>query len=44
VLVDNAGVMDYMQGVGEVSDEVWRRVLGINLEGPLFTMRRQCRG
>jgi NAD(P)-dependent dehydrogenase (short-subunit alcohol dehydrogenase family) len=40
VLVNNAGVMDYMQGVGEVSDEIWRRVLAINLDGPLFTMRR----
>lgn len=40
VLVNNAGVMDYMQGVGELSDDVWRRVLSINLEGPLFTMRR----
>lgn len=40
VLVNNAGVMDYMQGVGELTDEVWRRVLGINLEGPMFTMRR----
>src|SRR5262245_39340652 len=40
VLVNNAGVMDYMQGVGELSDDVWRRVLGINLDGPMFTMRR----
>lgn len=40
VLVNNAGVMDYMQGVGELSDEVWRRVLGINLDGPMFTCRR----
>jgi NAD(P)-dependent dehydrogenase (short-subunit alcohol dehydrogenase family) len=40
VLANNAGVMDYMQGVGELSEEVWQRVLGINLEGPLFTMRR----
>ena len=39
VLVNNAGVMDYMQGVGELSDEIWRRVLSINLEGPMFTMR-----
>src|SRR3954466_8317649 len=28
VLVNNAGVMDYMQGVGELSDDIWRRVLG----------------
>jgi NAD(P)-dependent dehydrogenase (short-subunit alcohol dehydrogenase family) len=40
VLCNNAGVMDYMQGVGELSDEIWRRVLGINLDGPMFTSRR----
>ena len=40
VLVNNAGVMDFMQGVGELADDVWRRVLGINLDGPMFTMRR----
>jgi NAD(P)-dependent dehydrogenase (short-subunit alcohol dehydrogenase family) len=32
--------MDYMQGVGELSNDVWRRVLSINLEGPMFTSRR----
>lgn len=40
VLVNNAGVMDYMQGVGELSDDIWRRVMRINLDGPMFTMRR----
>lgn len=40
VLCNNAGVMDYMQGVAELSDDVWRRVLGINLDGPMFTSRR----
>jgi NAD(P)-dependent dehydrogenase (short-subunit alcohol dehydrogenase family) len=40
VLVNNAGVMDHMQGVGELADDVWRRVLGINLDGPMFTSRR----
>lgn len=39
-LVNNAGVMDYMQGVGELADDVWRRVLGINLDGPMFASRR----
>ena len=43
VLVNNAGVMDYMQGVGELADDVWRRVLGINLDGPMFTSRRAVR-
>ncbi len=42
-LVNNAGVMDYMQGVGELSDDVWRRVLAINLDGPMFTSRRAVR-
>jgi NAD(P)-dependent dehydrogenase (short-subunit alcohol dehydrogenase family) len=40
VLCNNAGVMDYMQGVGELSDDIWRRVLSINLDGPMFTSRR----
>lgn len=40
VLCNNAGVMDYMQGVGELEDEVWRRVLSINLDGPMFASRR----
>ncbi len=40
VLVNNAGVMDYMAGVGELTDDIWRRVMGINLDGPMFTMRR----
>jgi NAD(P)-dependent dehydrogenase (short-subunit alcohol dehydrogenase family) len=40
VLVNNAGVMDYMAGVGELTDDVWRKVLGINLDGPMYTMRR----
>jgi NAD(P)-dependent dehydrogenase (short-subunit alcohol dehydrogenase family) len=40
VLCNNAGVMDYMQGVGELGDDTWRRVLGINLDGPMFASRR----
>lgn len=40
ILCNNAGVMDYMQGVGELSNEVWHRVLSINLDGPMFTSRR----
>jgi NAD(P)-dependent dehydrogenase (short-subunit alcohol dehydrogenase family) len=40
VLVNNAGVMDYMQGVAELDDDIWRRVLSINLDGPMYTSRR----
>jgi NAD(P)-dependent dehydrogenase (short-subunit alcohol dehydrogenase family) len=40
VLCNNAGIMDYMQGVGELDDDVWRRVLRINVDGPMYTSRR----
>jgi NAD(P)-dependent dehydrogenase (short-subunit alcohol dehydrogenase family) len=40
ILCNNAGVMDYMQGVGEMSDDIWRRVLGINLDGPMYATRK----
>lgn len=40
VLVNNAGAMDYNHGVGAVSDEVWERLLAINLTGPMYTSRR----
>ena len=40
VLCNNAGIMDYMQGVGELANDVWRRVLSVNLDGPMFTSRR----
>ena len=40
ILCNNAGVMDYMQGVAELSDEVWERVISVNLNGPMYTMRR----
>lgn len=40
ILCNNAGIMDYMQGVGEVSDEIWRKVMAVNLDGPMYTSRR----
>lgn len=40
VLINNAGIMDYMAGVGAVTDEIWTKVLAVNLNGPMYTMRR----
>ena len=40
VLVNNAGIMDRFLGTGEITDEVWNRVLAVNLNGPMYTMRR----
>ena len=39
VLVNNAGVMDEMTPVGEVEDELWNRVITINLTGPFYACR-----
>jgi len=40
ILVNNAGVMDLFQSVADVDNETWRRVLSVNLDGPMFAMRR----
>lgn len=40
VLCNNAGVMDVNQGVGDLTDEMWQRVLGINLNGPMYLSRK----
>lgn len=39
VLVNNAGIMDRFLPVGELDDATWNRVLGVNLNGPMYTMR-----
>jgi len=39
VLCNNAGVMDTNQAVGELSNEMWDRVIGINLNGPMYLSR-----
>jgi NAD(P)-dependent dehydrogenase (short-subunit alcohol dehydrogenase family) len=39
VLCNNAGVMDVNQGVAEVTNEMWERVIGINLYGPIYLSR-----
>lgn len=39
VLCNNAGVMDTNQGVGELTNEMWERVIGINLNGPMYLSR-----
>ncbi len=40
ILVNNAGVMDLFQSVADVHNDTWRRVLSVNLDGPMFAMRR----
>lgn len=40
VLVNNAGVMDHMAGIDAMTDEIWRKVMAINVDGPMYTSRK----
>ncbi len=42
VLVNNAGVMDDMAPIAEASDEKYEYVMGINVYGPMASMRKAC--
>ncbi|MCQ6959203.1 glucose 1-dehydrogenase [Mucilaginibacter aquariorum] len=39
ILINNAGIMDNFTPVADVTDELWEKVLGTNLNGPFFTCR-----
>ena len=40
VLCNNAGLGDLNHGIADVTNEMWQRLLDINLAGPMFTTRR----
>lgn len=40
ILCNNAGVMDGVMPVAEVSDDLWERVLNLNLNAPFWATRR----
>ncbi|WEV42045.1 glucose 1-dehydrogenase [Bifidobacterium sp. ESL0682] len=39
IVVNNAGIMDNMSPVGEVTDEMWKRVFAINVDSVMYSMR-----
>jgi len=39
ILVNNAGIMDKMDAVGDVTDELWKRVMDVNVNGPFWATR-----
>lgn len=39
ILVNNAGVMDDFMPVEKISDELWNKVMGVNLNGTFYTCR-----
>ena len=42
VLVNNAGVMDDMAAMANASDDKYEYVMGINVYGPMCSMRKAC--
>ena len=38
-LVNNAGIMDAFEGVANLDDATWERVMGVNLYGPMVASR-----
>lgn len=40
ILVNNAGVGDNMQAAENVTDDVWNRVMNINMNGIMYSMRK----
>ena len=39
ILVNNAGVMDDFTPAADVTNELWRRVMGVNVDGVMFACR-----
>lgn len=39
ILVNNAGIMDHFEPVADVSEELWERVIEVNLNGPFRAMK-----
>ncbi len=39
ILVNNAGIVDRFLPVGELTDEMWNKVLAVNLTGPMLLSR-----
>ena len=40
VLVNNAGIMDEFVPIGELTDEKWEKIMQVNLDGPMYAMRK----
>ena len=43
VLINNAGIMDRFAGAATTDDDVWRRIMRVNLDGPFFLTRAALR-
>lgn len=39
ILVENAGIMDNMEPLADVTNDNWNRLFAVNVNGPFFAMR-----
>lgn len=42
VLINNAGIMDDMSPMADVTDEMYEKVMKVNVYGPMCAMRKAC--
>ena len=40
ILINNAGIMDNFEPVEDVTDETWERIMAVNLQGSMRTIRK----
>ncbi|MCC6611838.1 MAG: glucose 1-dehydrogenase [Anaerolineae bacterium] len=40
IVVNNAGIMDDFMPLADLDDSLWRKVMGVNLDGPMFICRK----
>lgn len=40
ILVNNAGIMDEFIPIADLSNDLWDHIMKVNLEGPMFAMRK----
>jgi NAD(P)-dependent dehydrogenase (short-subunit alcohol dehydrogenase family) len=39
ILINNAGIMDNMEPVADVTNDIWNKLFSVNVNGPFFAMR-----
>ncbi|MCA9889077.1 MAG: SDR family oxidoreductase, partial [Anaerolineae bacterium] len=40
IVVNNAGIMDDFVPLADLEDSLWERVMGVNLDGPMYIIRK----
>lgn len=40
ILINNAGIMDEFTPIDELTNELWEKIISVNLTGPMYAMRK----